>query len=56
MDDVSKEAIEKAKDWLNTKEGQESLKKSLQEAAENSRKFTEARYIDPKILREPFTI
>lgn len=42
--------------WLSTSKGQESLKQSIQESIRLSKKFNESCQIDPKRLKETFTI
>ncbi|HLP59012.1 MAG TPA: hypothetical protein VK186_09285 [Candidatus Deferrimicrobium sp.] len=56
MNKKNKEIVNNAREWLSSSKGQESLKKSLQDALENSKKFNLSRQIDPNILKETFTI
>jgi hypothetical protein len=56
MNKKDKEVVNKAREWLSSSKGQASLKKSLQDAFEKSKKFNRSRQIDPKILKEAFTI
>ena len=56
MKENNSDVIDKAKKWLSSSKGQESLRKSLQEALKRSKKFDQSRQIDPKILKETFTI
>lgn len=56
MDERSKKLVEEARKWLASPEGKNSIEKSVKEAEEKSRKFSESRQIDPKILKEPFTV
>lgn len=56
MVDTEKRLAEKAKKWFSSKEGQDSLKKSIEKALENNEKFRKHRHISPEILRKPITI
>jgi len=56
MTEKEKRFAEKAKAWYSSKEGQESLKKAVEKAMENNKKFKMRRQIDPETLRRPFTI
>lgn len=56
MNESSKKLAEKARKWLASPKGQDSIRKSIKEAKESSRKFKESRQLDPKILKESFTI
>ncbi|UCH92679.1 MAG: hypothetical protein JSV88_20615 [Candidatus Aminicenantes bacterium] len=56
MNKKDKNIVDNAKKWLSSPEGRESMKNSIQEAIERSKKFNESRQIDPKILKETFTI
>lgn len=56
MNESSKMLAEKAKQWLASPKGQDSIKKTIKDAKESSRKFKESRQLDPKILKESFTI
>jgi hypothetical protein len=56
MDERSRRLTEQARRWLASPRGQESIKKSVNEAKESSRRFKESRQIDPKVLKESFTI
>ena len=56
MDERIKKSVEEAKKWLASPEVQESLLKTIKEAEEKGRKFSECRQINPKLLNEPFTI
>jgi hypothetical protein len=56
MTDKEKQYAEKVKAWYSSKEGQDSLKKSVEKALENNRKYKMRRQIDPEVLRKPFTI
>jgi hypothetical protein len=56
MNKNNSDIINKAKEWLSSPKGQESLKSSLQKAMKRSEKFDQSRQIDPKTLKETFTI
>lgn len=56
MTEKEKQLDDKAKAWFGSKEGAESLKKSLTKAMENSKRFKMCRQIRPEVLRRPFTI
>jgi hypothetical protein len=56
MTDKEKRLSEKAKKWFSSKEGAESLNKSVEKAVENNRKFKMRRQISPEILKKPITI
>lgn len=53
---VSQEELDKLAEWLKSDEGKKKIKES-QEKAEQFNKLIDKMFdIDPKILREPFTI
>jgi hypothetical protein len=56
MNGYSKKLAEKARKWIASSEGQDSIRESIREAKESSRKFKESRQLDPKILKEAFNI
>ncbi|MCK4764285.1 MAG: hypothetical protein KAW12_18950 [Candidatus Aminicenantes bacterium] len=56
MDERSKKAVDEAKEWLASRKGQDSLLQVIKEAEKRSSEFSECRQIDPKLLKEPFTI
>lgn len=56
MTDNEKRLAEKAKKWYSSKEGAESLKKSVEKALENNKKLKMRRYISQEILKNPITI
>lgn len=56
MNRNNKDVVNQAKRWLSSSKGQDSLKKSILEAMEISKRFNKSRQIDPKILKETFTI
>jgi hypothetical protein len=56
MKENSKRLAESARKWLASPKGQDSIKKSIREAKESNRKFRESRQLDPRILKESFTI
>lgn len=47
---------EKAKEWVTSKEGQESLLKALRNARDFTRELQKARAVDPKRLDDPVTL
>ncbi|MCK4765951.1 MAG: hypothetical protein KAW12_27375 [Candidatus Aminicenantes bacterium] len=56
MDEKSKRLAEEAGKWVASPEGREAMKKAIIEAKESSKRFKESLQVDPKIMREPFTI
>jgi len=56
MTDEEKRFAEKVKTWYSSKEGRESLRKSVEEALAENKKFKMRRQIAPEVLRKPFTI
>ena len=56
MNECSKDLAEKARKWVASPEGQESIREAITEAKKSSRKFNESRQLDPKILKEVFNI
>ncbi|MCU0288477.1 MAG: hypothetical protein MUF15_19040 [Acidobacteria bacterium] len=56
MTDKEKLLAEKARKWYSSKEGRESLRKSIEKALENSEKFKMRRHIRPEILNKSITI
>lgn len=56
MTDKEKDLAEKAKQWYSSKDGQESLKKSVEKALENSKRYKMRRNIRPEILSKQITI
>jgi hypothetical protein len=56
MADKKKDVGEKAREWFTSKEGKESLKKSVEKAIANIERFKRSRQINPELLRKPFTI
>lgn len=56
MADKEKGLAERAREWFSSTEGQESLKKAIERAKENSEKFKRCRQISWEILNTPFTI
>lgn len=56
MNESSKILAEKARKWVASPKGQDSIRKSIRDAKESSRKFKESRLLDPRSLKESFTI
>jgi len=56
MTDNEKRLFEKAKKWFGSKEGAESLTKSVEKALENNKKLKMRRHISQEILKKPITI
>jgi hypothetical protein len=56
MTDKEKQFAEKVKAWYSSKEGKESLRKSVGKALAENKKFKMRRQINPEVLRKPFTI
>jgi len=56
MAEHSKKLAIKVREWLGTPEGKNSIKLSISEAKENTRKFKVSLKIDPRILKEPYII
>ncbi len=56
MTDKEKRLAKKAKEWYSSKEGRESLKKSVEKALESSKRYKMRRHIKPEILSKPITI
>jgi hypothetical protein len=56
MDMQSKKIARRAREWVASSKGQKSIKKAIEVAKENSDTFKRCRQIDPKLLKETFTI
>jgi hypothetical protein len=56
MAEREKDTAEKAREWFTSKEGMESLRRSVERAMKNTEEFKKCRQISPEILRRPFTI
>jgi len=56
MNVQSKRLADKARKWLASPKGQDSIRESISEAKESSRRFKESRQLDPKVLKEVFII
>ena len=56
MTENEKRLSEKAKKWFGSKEGADSLKKSIEKALENNRKLRTRRHISQEVLKNPITI
>ena len=48
--------VNKAEKWASSSEGRSKIKEAYVQAAQATKEFTNAQSIDPRKLREPFTL
>jgi uncharacterized protein YnzC (UPF0291/DUF896 family) len=53
---ISDEELQRLAEWLKSDEGREKIREALKKADETCKIIDSMRDIDPKKLREPFTI
>lgn len=53
---ISDEELQRLAEWLKSDEGREKIREALKKADETNKIIDSMRDIDPKKLREPFTI
>jgi len=53
---TSEQLAERAREWVTSPQGQQTLSRTVQEAVQETDRLRQARQIDPKTLHEPVTL